>query len=118
MNRGEIRSTLLSLPDRTATGVHPPGIAQKEKRVVLLQTGEENLTEVAVVVCNSLTKPRQKRPYEVFVGTPEGFDNETAIDCRWVFTVQKRHLHMPTQRPMPPQVMEEISEALAVGLQL
>jgi mRNA-degrading endonuclease toxin of MazEF toxin-antitoxin module len=98
--------------------VHPPGITQKEKRVVVLQTSEDNVTETAVVVCNSLKKPRQKRPYEVFVGPREGFDNETVIDCRWVFTVQKRHLRTPTQRSMPPQVMGEISEALVVGLQL
>jgi mRNA-degrading endonuclease toxin of MazEF toxin-antitoxin module len=98
--------------------MHPPGIAQKEKRVVVLQSSGDNVTEVAVVVCNSLKRPRPKRPYEVLVGAGEGFDNETVIDCRWVFTVQKRHLHIPKQRPMPPQVMDEISVALTVGLQL
>jgi mRNA-degrading endonuclease toxin of MazEF toxin-antitoxin module len=118
VNRGEVRSVLLSLPDRSGTGLHPPGITQKEKRVVLLQSSEDTMTDVVVVVCNSLKASRQKRSYEVFVGIGEGFDHDTVIDCRWVFTVQKRHLRAPAQRPMSPQVMAEISEALVVGLQL
>ncbi|MDY7085968.1 MAG: type II toxin-antitoxin system PemK/MazF family toxin [Actinomycetota bacterium] len=118
VNRGEVRTIMLSLPDRTPTGANPPGIVQKEKRVVLLQTSGSNLTDVSVVVCDSLKNSRPMRPYEVLVGVREGFDRETVINCRWVFTVQKRHLRMPTQRPLSPGVMNQISAALTVGLQL
>jgi mRNA-degrading endonuclease toxin of MazEF toxin-antitoxin module len=109
---------MLSLPDRTPAGANPPGIVQKEKRVVLLQTSGSNLTDVSVVVCDSLKNPRAMRAHEVLVGVREGFDKDTVINCRWVFTVQKRHLRLPRQPSLSQDVMSQISAALTVGLQL
>jgi mRNA-degrading endonuclease toxin of MazEF toxin-antitoxin module len=105
------------LPDRGPTGADPPGTVPKLKYVVVLQE-ESNATDVAVVVCNSLKAPRRPRAYEVLVGRSEGFDHDTMIDCRWVFTVQKRHLRAAEHPPLPRAVMNQVSEALVVGLQL
>jgi mRNA-degrading endonuclease toxin of MazEF toxin-antitoxin module len=76
------------------------------------------VTEVAVVVCSTLRNARAPRPFEVLVDQRHGFDHETIIDCRWVFTVQMRHLRTPEHPPLPPDVMQQISEALTYGLQL
>lgn len=105
------------LPDRSPAGEVPPGTQPKLKYVVVLQA-DSSATDVAVVVCNSLKNPRQPRAYEVLVGTREGFDHDTIIDCRWVFTLQKRHLRTAEHPPLRQGVMNAISEALVVGLQL
>jgi hypothetical protein len=103
------------LPDRGPTGADPPGTVPRLKYVVVLQE-ESNATDIAV--CNSLKAPRRPRAYEVLVGRSEGFDHDTMIDCRWVFTVQKRHLRAAEHLPLPRAVMNQVSEALVVGLQL
>jgi mRNA-degrading endonuclease toxin of MazEF toxin-antitoxin module len=110
----------MHLPDRMPTGAQPPGITPKLKRVFTLQGGASfaNATDVAVVVCITLKSPRSPRPFEVLVDERHGFDHATMIDCRWVFTIQIRHLRAAQQPELPPQVMQEISEALTAGLQL
>jgi hypothetical protein len=115
---------MLQLPDRSPAGADPPGTVPKLKYVVTLQGGQDfaNTSEVAIVVASTLPSSRlanpMARPFEVFVDENHGFDHLTVIDCRWIFTVQQRHLRIAKHPQLPDHIMREISEALAVGLQL
>jgi hypothetical protein len=46
-----------------------------------------------------------------------GTDAPTTIDCRWVYTLGKENLSDPLA-VLPPEIMEQISEALVTGLSL
>lgn len=120
MDRGEVRPCMMQLPDRTPAGENPPGTEQKLKYVVALQGGPQfaNVNDVAVVVCSTLRTRRQPRSFEVLIGTNQGFDHDTIIDCRWVFTVQQRHLRAAIHPRLSDDIMRQVSEALTVGLQL
>jgi hypothetical protein len=108
----------MHLPNRVS-GV---GTIPRTKYVVSLQGGPEfaNQTDVAVVVASTYRRPaRGLQPYEVLVGQSYGFLHDTVIDCRWVFTIQKAEAPPSTFRfRLPQSVMDDISDALVVGLQL
>ena len=117
MERGEILSTLIHFPDTGPDGKNPPGVKKdpQEKFVVVVRAKPDELF-AAVVVC-STRKPKdlhkKQRSFEVFVGTAEGFDAPTVIECRWVLTVQQRHLRSSKYPKQGDAVMDRISLALA-----
>jgi mRNA-degrading endonuclease toxin of MazEF toxin-antitoxin module len=79
-----------------------------------------NCPDVAVVVCSTHRRTGRPRPFEVLVGTADGFEHDTIIDCRFPFTVSKQIRGMDL-RPLfrlSPDVMLQVSEALVVGLQM
>jgi mRNA-degrading endonuclease toxin of MazEF toxin-antitoxin module len=97
----------------------------RHKYVVVLQGGLpvfDNHDDVAVVVCSSQNhvNPDTLRPFEVLVpASDDGFERDTLIDCRWVFTVRKRDAPTHSFRfRLPPSALEEISLALVEGLQI
>jgi mRNA-degrading endonuclease toxin of MazEF toxin-antitoxin module len=105
------------MPDRQAGR----GVAPRRKYVVVLQGGPrfDNAMDRAVVVCSSLrADPSRLRPFEVLVGQSEGFDHDTVIDCRWVYTVTKASLGSTRYTRLSLARMNEISAALVVGLQM
>jgi mRNA-degrading endonuclease toxin of MazEF toxin-antitoxin module len=117
VKRGDVHLVQLELPDRTKGS----GTSPRAKYVVILQSGAgfDNLPDVAVVVCSSSRKAgRPIRPFEVLVGPDEGFETETVIDCRWVRTIQKQDVPQTRYTELSDVVMDQISAALAVGLQL
>jgi mRNA-degrading endonuclease toxin of MazEF toxin-antitoxin module len=118
VERGDTHKVNLHLPDR----VRGAGTSPRLKYVVCLQGGPDfaNQTDVAVVV-GSTYKRRVGglQPYEVLVGPQHGFLHDTVIDCRWVITIQKAEAPPSTRKfRLPPDVMDDISVALVVGLQL
>ena len=119
MERGDTHLINMPLPNR-ASGA---GTIARRKYVVCLQGGPDfaNQTEVAVVVASTFRRQRPMglRPYEVLVGQSHGFQNDTVIDCRWVFTIQKTEAPPSTfVFRLPQDVMLDVSAALVVGLQL
>jgi len=118
VERGDTHKINLHLPDR----VRGAGTSPRLKYVVCLQGGPDfaNQTDVAVVVASTYTRRASGlQPYEVLVGQSQGFLHDTVIDCRWVFTIQKTEAPPSTFRlRLPPDVMDDISAALVVGLQL
>lgn len=118
MERGDTHKISMPLPNR-ASGV---GTSPRLKYVVCLQGGPDfaNQTDVAIVVASTYKRrARGVQPYEVLVGQNHGLLHDTVIDCRWVFTIQKALAPPSTfQFRLPPDVMDDISAALVVGLQL
>jgi mRNA-degrading endonuclease toxin of MazEF toxin-antitoxin module len=106
----------LHLPDREAGS----GTAPRHKHVVLLHDEDTypNHTDIAVVAASSFRWGRSLYPYEVLVGSAEGFDDTTVIDCRWVFTVQKGEIGSDYTTTLPGDVMERIAESIVDGLRL
>ncbi|MGO8864449.1 MAG: hypothetical protein ACLQRH_27285 [Acidimicrobiales bacterium] len=92
MERGDVYLVSVDLPNRT-TGV---GTVPVDKYVVVLRGGliAATETEVPVVVASTdrRTPSRGLRPFEVSVGTAEGFAHPTVIDCRWPYTLEKAWL--------------------------
>ena len=116
MARGDVHLVGIEFPTR-------PGDAGglRQKYVVVLQSGPTfvNCTDVAVVVCSTLRHNNPMRPFEVKVGQTEGFDHDTVIDCRWPRTILKSLPGMAYPMfTLPVSIMDDISEALVVGLQL
>lgn len=112
MARGDVFNVDMPLPDG----------GTKRKHVVVLQEGPgfDDSRQVAVVLANSdkrIGKPT--RPFEVRRGVPAGFDHETLIDCRWVFTLARAEVvagqYLLT---LDGDAMDEIDAALKVGLQV
>lgn len=59
------------------------------------------------------------RPFEVRVGSTEGFQHDTVIDCRWIFTFPKsRFDRSELVVRLDLLVMERIAAAIVQGLQL
>lgn len=115
MDRGDVHKVRMPFPERPDGSGGPT-----DKYVVVMQGGPdfERLNDVAVLVCN--TQRRPARPFEVQVGTREGFDHETVIDCRFPYTIPKGTTGFvgPPELRLPPAVMLQVAAALAVGLQL
>lgn len=114
MVRGEVYFCSIALPRRFGSG----GVL--DKLVLVLQGGDafEPYTDVAVLVASSY-EGGAIRPFEVLLGTDEGFDHETVIDGRWPFTLRKsdvlkgkRILKLTEER------MHQVSVAIVKGLQL
>jgi len=118
VERGDVHKIHVHLPDR-ARGA---GTSPILKYVVSLQGGPDfaNQTDAAVIIASTYKRrARGVQPYEVLVGQREGFSHDTVIDCRWVITIQKAEAPSSTwQFRLPPDVMDDVSAALVVGLQL
>jgi mRNA-degrading endonuclease toxin of MazEF toxin-antitoxin module len=114
VNRGDVFLVSLRF-DR------PQPNTELKKYVVALQGGPDfaMADDVAVVVCSTRRGTRPVRPFEVIVGTAHGFDTETVIDCRWVRTIPKpAAVRSLLKTRLTSDVMEQVSEALVLGLQL
>lgn len=116
MERGEVHRITVELPNRS----RDEGTIPRTKWAVILRGGSATDWEADVpVVLASSDQGSPRRAHEVFVDTDDGFDRDTVIDCRWVFTIPKRHFGPETlQALLSPAVMREISIALVVGLQM
>src|ERR1019366_1220908 len=94
MERGDVYLVSIALPNRTA----PSGtaLAPRDKYVVVLRGGTRAASEPDVPVVIASTDRRSPgqnlRPFDVAVGTAEGFSRDTIIDCRWPYTLQKARL--------------------------
>jgi mRNA-degrading endonuclease toxin of MazEF toxin-antitoxin module len=118
VDRGNVYLPVLVLPDRQQGGT---ATREVRKFVVSLQGGDafKNADDVAVVVCSTNRKEgRSIRPFEVAVGPTHGFDTDTIIDCRWVHTIPKSHTTGCFKFQLPRSVMNDVSAALVVGLQM
>jgi mRNA-degrading endonuclease toxin of MazEF toxin-antitoxin module len=118
ISRGDVHLVQLDLPEHRTNATEPT--FKKAKYVVALQTIQNDAAnQVSVVVCSTLQPGRGQRPFEVVAGPADGFDHDTVIDCRWVFTIRTRELSLSTRKTrLSGHVMNQISEALTVGLQL
>jgi hypothetical protein len=117
ITRGEVRLVYLDLPD----SADPTKTSPKAKWVVALQGGTEfaRMRDVAVVVASTNRQQRFPRDHEVQVGTADGFDHDTLIDGRWVFTIPQAAFESGQYRcVLSDGVMELVNEALVVGLQM
>ena len=115
LERGDVCSVMLAFPDRSGRPA-----SQRLKHVVILQGGPTfaSATDVAVVVCSTF-RGQRVRAFEVLVGSQEGFDHDTVIDCRWPRTISKDLPGMASPiTHLTPDAMTQISEALVVGLQM
>ncbi len=94
-----------------------------EKHVIVLQDAQRmdpGATRIACVVASTdRLQGAALRPYEVRLGQHDGFDHETVVDGRWVFSFKRplveagAYLHTLGEQPMA-----EISVAVFIGLQL
>ena len=115
MDRGEVYRCQITLPAR---GGGAGGV--RTKWVVVLQGGPDFAAnpEVAVLVA-STHSGAPPRPFEVLVGTGDGFVHDTVIDCRWPFTMLKADLLTGTlETTLSTNRMHQVSVALVRGLQL
>lgn len=116
MQRGDVHLITVTLPSR------PSGQGgTRAKHLVVLQGGPEfaNTLDVAVVLCSTRRTTRPPRAFEVLAGPREGFTEETLIDCRWPLTVPKTDFNRSNfTLHLDHRVMELVSEALTVGLQM
>lgn len=112
--RGEVHLLEgFQFPNRRGGGEH-------RKYVVALQDERRFPTDhdVAVLVCSTQRLP-EVRDFEVQVGVEEGFEQDTIIDCRWIYTIPKYELTLDTRQfTLSPEVMESVAEAIFIGLQL
>lgn len=119
MNRGEVHFLSIDLPDRVAG----QGTISMDKLVVVVRGGPATQHEadvpILVASTNRRTAAQPARRFEVAVGTAEGFDHDTLIDCRWVYTLQKSDFPTGSYRfTLPDVTMDSVSLALVYGLQL
>jgi hypothetical protein len=120
VERGEVYS--LNIPWRDPRNPTGPYV-ERFKMVVVLRGGAGTATETDVPVVLTSTDRRpdstRLRSFEVLVGTAEGFDHDTIIDCRWPQTVPKQRMAAvaPAIR-LDAQKMREVSIALFAGLQM
>lgn len=124
--RGAVYKSEIILPVRT---VPVDGGQRRWKYLVVLQGGPAfaHSGYVAVVIASTLDRNADDvEAYEVVVGTTEGFQHDTVIDCHRVYTFPKHDLpesgRLRTiwggQMTLPPAVMDEVSAAIVIGLQL
>lgn len=113
--RGEVHLVSIQLPNR------PQGDGGERRKLILLLQDEHRFptaSDVAAVVC-STQRFTDVRSFEVQVGLAEGFNDDTVIDCRWVHTLPKNSFSLGSRQfALSDMVMEEVSEAIVVGLQL
>jgi mRNA-degrading endonuclease toxin of MazEF toxin-antitoxin module len=106
------------LPDRDAG----TGYITKSKWVVLLQ-GEDkfrNAADIAVVVASTWrAESPEHAPFEVLMGSGDGFQHRSVVDARWPFTLLKKDIRRGTYKTtLAGTTMEAISVALVIGLGL
>jgi mRNA-degrading endonuclease toxin of MazEF toxin-antitoxin module len=120
LERGAVYVGPLELPNREPESGDADALYEtRTKLLVVLQGGArfEWFSDVATVVASSLRTADPERPFELYVGTADGFRRNSVIDCRWPYTVPKdllgRKLFL-----LPPQRMHQIAQRLANGLQM
>ncbi len=89
--------------------------------MVVLQGGPlfADQHNVAIVLASSLRVQAPPRPFEVYVGPAVGFHHDTVIDGRWVVTILKDDIPETARAfVLPLPVMDQVSVAIAAGLQL
>lgn len=113
VQRGEVYVIQVELP-RAPTG---SGEFDERSKLFLILSNP-GVRDVVGVFCNTKRpETRAPRAGEVEVGVAEGFAHVTVIDCRYPFTFPGSAFEgmRPTVR-LSQRVMEEVNEALAVGL--
>lgn len=120
MERGEVHFIEMTLPDWEAGGTTQRTC---RKLVVTLRggagTSRDSYVPVVLASTDKRTLGQPPAPYEVAVDSAYGFDHSTIIDCRWVFSLPRATFDPTTFLfALPNAVMNEVSVALAVGLQL
>ena len=117
MDRGDVYLINMELPNRQG-GAQPEN---RSKYVIVLQGGPifASTTEVAVVVASTYRSRGRARPFEVLLGQAEGFDHDTVVDGRWVFTISKAKVQSGRYRfQLDSGRMTKISVAIVAGLEL
>jgi hypothetical protein len=120
MKRGEVYLAPIALPNRDPK-VSSEGLARRSKLLVVLQEGQivAGSTEVAVVLVSTYRGSGKPRPFEVLVGTNDGFDHLSVIDGRWPYTVRRSMLEAGRCiTTLTPVTMHDVSIAIYRGLQL
>lgn len=120
MDRGEVHFIELLLPDWSTGGAE---LVPRQKLVVALRGGPsvagESYVPVVLASSDNRTMNEPLQPYEVSVDTSHGFHHDTLLDCRWVFSLAQSRFSPTTFRfSLPDVVMNEVSVALVVGLQI
>ena len=119
MDQGDVyHVTDFEFPNRSGTGNE-----QRDKFVVLMQGGAflDRVYDVAVLVASTYRPTGNAlRPFEVLVGTTEGFAHDTVLDARWPFTISQQIITTAGEYKftLPQAVMSRVSVALVRGLQM
>lgn len=114
IERGDVYRTSFQFPNRSGTGV-----TSRTKYVVALQGGKSTDTWPDIAVAIASTSRGAPRRFEVLVGVYDGFNHDTVIDCRWVYTLAKSDLPPPQRQfRLSSEIMKKVSIALVVGLQM
>ena len=95
----------------------------RDKYLIVLRGGPNAAAEADVPYVVASTDRRQPgtplRRFEVSAGAVDGFNHDTVIDCRWVYTMMKTRFPGNTLRfRLSPDMMQRVSIALVVGLQM
>jgi PemK-like, MazF-like toxin of type II toxin-antitoxin system len=118
LRRGEVWLVHAPLPDRDAG----TGTKAKRKWVVLLQDEQTfpAASDIAVVVASTMHEADYvPEAFEVLVGQSDGFGHLSVIDARWPFTMLKQDIRRGARKAMlSARVMDQLSEAIVLGLQL
>lgn len=117
--RGDVHLVSIELPNRDGT----PGFSPRLKFVIVLRGSARTRLESDfpfVVASSDRRQPGQQlRGFEIFLDSSNGFDHDTIVDCRWVYTAPKTLISDKTYRfSLGPVEMQDISVALVNGLQL
>jgi hypothetical protein len=115
VQRGDVYLIRLTMPGRAGAAA-----TVRAKYVVVLQGGRSfaGATDVAVLVASTHRRD-SVRPFEVLVGTADGFAHETVIDCRWPFTLLKDEVQAGNLKfTLSGDRMREVALGLVHGLQL
>lgn len=120
MDRGDVYRSNIYLPDRSGG---PDRTTDLLKWCVVLQApvgSFASVSDVAVVIASTdHSGGRRMRPFELRVGQTEGFQHDSVIDCRWVFTFAKS-IFQPAdlKTHLDAALMRRVSAAIVAGLQL
>jgi hypothetical protein len=119
VERGDVHLVEIELPDRN----NPGRTVKRDKYLVLLRGGPHAAgeTDVPYVIAStdSRTPGTRLRSFEVLVGTADGFQHDTLIDCRWVYTRLASDLTAASRRfRLPLPAMDRVSVALVSGLHM
>jgi mRNA-degrading endonuclease toxin of MazEF toxin-antitoxin module len=117
VRRGAVYEIPLDLPDWEDGGYDE---VERDKLVVVLRDpGTPRRESYVPVVLASTRRREQVARYEVLVEPAEGgFDDETILDCRWVYTLPWHLFYGEPLFELPLDMMEVVSAALVVGLQI
>lgn len=120
MQRGGVYLCDIELPNRT-TRPTSSQFQNRRKLLIVLQEGAAvaaPVTEVGVVIASTWRR-NNARPFEVILGIRDGFEHDTVVDGRWVYTVPQSTITNGSLKfTLPSVTMHAISLAIVKGLQL